>query len=107
MLKNRIVMMAAVLAASLTLSGCVFAPVSPPRGILYTDQTAPLFRGGSPGEKVGEASSQNVLFLAGWGNSGLDRAMANGGISKVNHIDYRIQNYALIYQRYTTIVHGE
>lgn len=89
------------------LSGCVFAPVAPLRGILFNDQTSVLFPGRGPGSKVGRASSQNILFLAGWGNSGLAKAMENGGITQLSHTDYRIQNYALVYQRYTTIVYGE
>jgi hypothetical protein len=99
--------LATALLCMTLLTGCVFAPVAPPRGILFNDQTSPLFPGGGPGEKVGKASSHNILFLAGWGNSGLDKAMADGGITRLKHTDYRIQNYALIYQRYTTIVHGE
>lgn len=102
------VLKVSVLAGVLVmLSGCVFAPVVPPRGLLFTDQTAPLFPGGKPGSAVGRASAHNILFLAGWGNSGLDAAMRNGGIKEVRHTDYRIQNYALVYQRYTTIVYGE
>ena len=104
---KRILLFSTLVAAPLLLAGCVFAPVVPPRGILYNDQTSPLFPGGGPGTKVGEASSHNILFLAGWGNSGLERAMADGDITKLKHTDYRIQNYALLYQRYTTIVHGE
>lgn len=103
---SRILPLTAIFA-TVVLSGCVFAPVAPPRGILYNDQTSPLFPGGKPGEKVGKASSHNILFIAGWGNSGLDKAMKDGGITKLNHTDYRIQNYLLIYQRYTTICHGE
>ena len=98
---------AALLAGAAILSGCVFAPVAPPRGIFYNDQTSPLFPGGKPGSKVGKASSANVLFLAGWGDSGLAAAIQDGGLTQVNHTDYRIQNYLLIYQRYTTIVYGE
>ncbi|MCB2155313.1 TRL-like family protein [bacterium] len=102
-------LMSLILAIGLVslLGGCVFAPVVPPRGILYNDQTSPLFPGGTPGEKIGKASSHNILFLVGWGDSGMARAIENGGIQRVNHTDYRIQNYMLFYQRYTTIVHGE
>ncbi|MDX2177360.1 MAG: TRL domain-containing protein [Candidatus Sumerlaeia bacterium] len=98
---------AALVAGAALLSGCVFAPVAPPRGFLYNDQTSPLFPGGKPGSKVGKASSSNVLFLAGWGDSGLAAAIRDGGLESVNHTDYRIQNYLLIYQRYTTVVYGE
>lgn len=97
-----------LLAATLLMgTGCVFAPVVPPRGILYTDQKAPLFTGRAPGTKEGKSHAHNILFLAGWGDASLQKAMEDGKISEVRHTDYRIQNYALIYQRYTTIVYGE
>lgn len=95
-----------LLAAGL-VSSCVFAGVVPPRGILWTDQTAPLFPGGSPGTAEGRAYAHNILFLAGWGNAGLEAAMRDGGIQQVKHTDYRIQNYLLVYQRFTIIVRGE
>ena len=88
-------------------SGCVFASVAPPRGLLYTDQKAPLFSGRESGTKVGRADAHCILFLAGWGDAGLRAAMEDGGITEIRHSDYRIQNYALIYQRYTTIAYGE
>lgn len=97
----------ALLAVAALTTACVFAPVVPPRGILFTNQTSPLFPGGRPGSKEGRASSYNILFLAGWGNSGLARAMENGEITEVRHTDYQIVNVLLIYQRYTTIVKGE
>lgn len=105
-LRNLFLAAAAVGAVSL-FSGCVFAPVVPPRGILFTNQTSPLFPGGRPGSKEGRASSHSILFLVGWGNSGLKKAMENGGIQELRHTDYQIQNYMLVYQKYTTIVYGE
>ncbi len=107
MLRRTILSFSALVVTAGLLSGCVFASVVPPRGILYTDQTAPLFPGGSPGSAEGRASAHNILFLVGWGNVGLDRAMENGGIRQVRHTDYRIENYALVYQRFTIIVKGE
>lgn len=96
-----------LLLAVSVFQGCVFAPVAPPRGVLYNDQTSVLFPGGSPGEKEGRASSHSILFLVGWGDSGLNKAMQKGEINQLKHTDYRIQNYALIYQKYTTIARGE
>lgn len=104
---RRVVRAAVAASFCAALAGCVFAPVVPPRGILFNDQTAPLFGGKVPGSKVGKASAHNILFLAGWGNSGLNKAMADGGIEKLSYTDYRIQNYLLVYQRYTTIAYGE
>lgn len=103
----RMLVGAVSLCTATFLSGCVFAPVAPPRGILFTNQTSPLFPGGRPGTQTGRASSHSVLFLVGWGDSGLRKAMANGGIVELRHTDYQIQNYALIYQKYTTIAYGE
>lgn len=96
-----------VALSALVLSGCVFASVAPPRGILYTDQKAPLFPGRAGGSLEGHASAHSVLFLAGWGDASLKAAMDDGGIRQVAHSDYRIQNYALIYQKFTLIVYGE
>jgi len=104
---RRMAFAATLLTVIVFLSGCVFAPVVPPRGALYTDQTAPLFGGGERGEKVGKANAHNILFLVGWGDSGLNAAMEDGGITKLRHSDYRIENYLLFYQRYTTIAYGE
>jgi hypothetical protein len=97
---------ALMVAAALT-SGCVFASVAPPRGLIYTDQKAPLFSGREAGSKAGRADAHCILFLVGWGDSGLRAAMQDGGITEVRHSDYRIQNYMLIYQKYTTIAYGE
>jgi hypothetical protein len=95
------------LGLTLGATGCVFTTVSPPRGLIMTDQTAPLFPGRETGSKVGRASAHNILFLFGWGDSGLNAAIRDGGLETVNHTDYRFQNYLLIYQKYTTIVYGE
>lgn len=100
--------LAAVLCSAVFLfTGCVFAPVSPPRGILFTNQTAPLVTMGTKGSKEGRVSSHNILFLVGWGDSGLDAAMEKGDITRVTNADYQVINYFLFYQRYTTIARGE
>ena len=104
---RRIVRSSALIAVTaIFLTGCVFAPVMPPRGILYNNQTAPLTPMGAKGEKEGRASSHNVLFLVGWGNSGLEQAMDNGDINRMTNADYQVLNIALLYQRYTTIARG-
>lgn len=104
---HRLPTAAALASALLLISGCVFAPVSPPRGILFTNQTAPLVTMGTKGSKEGRVSSHNVLFLVGWGDSGLDAAMEKGDITRVTNADYQVINYFLFYQRYTTIARGE
>lgn len=104
----------AIMGAAL-LSGCIFAGVAPPRGILYNDQVAPLFPGGGAGEFTGRSSAHNVAFLVGWGDGGLRAAMQNAVDENeeltsldqlvVRHSDYRAFNVLLLYQRYTTITY--
>lgn len=107
MFKRKILFGIILAITAALLAGCAFAPVVPPRGIMYNDQKSPLFPGGAPGSKVGKASSHNFLFLFGWGDCGLKQAMDNGNISEVRHTDYRIENYMLVYQRFTILVYGE
>jgi hypothetical protein len=104
---RRITLGAATLGLAAILAGCAFTPIMPPRGILYNNQKAPMFPGGRPGTKVGKASNHNILFLVGWGDSSFNKALENGGITTVSHTDYELQNYALVYQRFTVVVHGE
>jgi len=105
-MKFRGILAAGLCAAALVASGCALAPVTPARGLIYSNQGAPLFPGGKPGAKIGKATSHNVLFLVSWGDSGLDAAMKDGGISDVAHVDYEVQNIFFIYQNYTTVVRG-
>jgi len=99
--------LAAVLAAVVVSSGCVVAPVVPPRGIFFTDQVAPLFEGGRTGSRRGESECKNVMFMVGWGDGGIRAAVENGNITEIRHVDYRFMNIGPFYQKYTTIVYGE
>ena len=96
-----------MLACAISLSGCAFAPVVPPRGLLYNDQKAPLFGGRSAGPLVGEASSYSVMFLVGWGDSSIRAAAKNGGITRIQNVDYRLVHFLGLYQRFTVIVSGD
>lgn len=93
--------------ATLFLSGCAVTPVMPPHGLLFNDQKAPLFPGKEVGTYSGESSSQSILFLVAWGDSSMKAAMEDGQLTSVKGSDYRIENYLLVFQRYTTIAHGE
>lgn len=101
----------ALVAGVITLSGCMTAPVQPPRGIIYTSQTAPLFNPitaeESVGSKSGESSAASILGLIAWGDAGLRTATQEGGITQVKHVDYEYTNIIGIYQEYKTIVYGD
>ncbi|HPN84017.1 MAG TPA: TRL-like family protein [Victivallales bacterium] len=99
-----------VLIMALTMAsvaGCAFAPVVPPRGVMYNDQKAPLFGGRSAGSQSGESSAHNVMMLVGWGDCSIDAASKNGNIKLIKNVDYEMFSIFIFYQRFTTIVYGE
>jgi hypothetical protein len=106
---RRVVLSLAVVAFA-WLQGCGITPsggVVPPRGMLYTDQRAPLFGGKERGSKEGQASASSILMLFGSGDCSLDAAAANGQLKQIKHVDYEYYNCFLVYQKFTTIVRGE
>jgi hypothetical protein len=96
-----------LLSIVILIHGCAVAPVIPPRGILYSNQKAPMFGGRVAGTISGEATCHNVLFLFGWGDCSISAAAADGNINVIRHVDYQLVNYFLFYQGFTTIVYGE
>jgi TRL-like protein family len=105
-MRNVSVLLAALVLV-LLITGCVFAPVNPPRGFIYTNQKAPLFPGNGGGEKVGEASTYSILLLVAWGDASITAAAKDGGITKIKQLDYQVFNILPIWQEYTTIVRGD
>ena len=99
-----------VLACCL-FGGCMTAPVVPPIGWIYTEYKAPLdvdAQSNPVGPKSGESSMRCILGLVSVGDASLESAIKDGGIKRVDAIDYRYKNIVFgIVQRYTTIVHGE
>jgi hypothetical protein len=89
------------------VAGCTVAPVMPPRGIVFSDQKAPLFAGRETGTKEGQAAAYCVLFLFAWGDASIEQAAKSGGITQIKHTDYRLFNVLGIFQQYTTIVRGD
>ena len=56
--------------------------------------------------KIGMADSQAILFFA-TGDSSVQKAMENGGITKIHHVDCKFMNVLGVYAKYTTVVYGE
>ena len=89
----------------LLLSGC--ASVTPINGTLYTDVKGPLAVGNASGSsKVGTAKCTAIVGIAS-GDCSIGTAMANGGITKVHHVDCQTKSFFGIYAEYTTTVYGE
>lgn len=96
-------------------------PVIPPVGFFYSDFKAPLTSGPTGfGSKKGVATSRQIglppipvrglfagLDLIGWGDASDKTAAKNGGITRVEHIDYRLEVILFFYRRFTTEVYGD
>jgi hypothetical protein len=94
------------------LTACVTAPVVPPLAGIYTNIEAPLdldsAGGKAIGPKRGEASTIAVLGLVAVGDAGVKAAAQQGGITRVNHLDYHFQSYVFgAFAKYTTVAYGE
>jgi hypothetical protein len=88
------------------LTGCAIghAPVTAP---LTLNARGPVSAGSAAGQsKVGRATSVGILFYA-TGDASISAAMANGGITRIHHVDHETLNLLGFYARYTTIVYGE
>lgn len=72
--------------------------------------TTPITATSNPvGNKCGEASCTRVLYIfGGSSNVGINKAVKNGGITKISHVDY-VQRNVLggLVVKYTTRVYGE
>jgi hypothetical protein len=103
----------AFLAPLVALAGCASfysAPVVPPGGWIYSKISAPIdvdANTTAPGSKKGTAHTESILGLVAWGDCSGATAAANGGLSKINHLDYEFFNILGIYSKFTTRAHGE
>ena len=100
--------LAAACAAAVVSAGCVSAPFKPPMG-LYSEVTAPLSTEGPVqlGPKSGQATSKTILGLVATGDCSLATAAKNGGLRKINHVDYKYKNILGVIQETTVVVYGE
>lgn len=99
---------AAVCASLMMFAGCLAAPFQPPVGLVSLVK-APLSTEGNweMGSKKGVSMSTSILGLVATGDCSIATAAKNGGITKVNHVDYEYQNIVGIYQEARVIVYGE
>lgn len=94
------------LGASCMLMGCATIM---PMGSAYTGTKLPFMVTGNGGvsTKTGEAKCVSVMGLVAVGDCSIETAKKNGGITKVNHVDWNVNNILGVYGSYTVIVSGE
>lgn len=99
-------LVASVIVAA--LSGCVSAPFQPPMGMV-SHVKAPLSTDGNwtVGKKSGSASVKCVLGVFAWGDCSLTAAAENGGLKRVDYIDYSYDNIIGVWQTVRLTAYGE
>jgi TRL-like protein family len=94
------------LSSAALLGGCAIShgPVVAP---ITLNMKGPVSAGPAVGSaKVGRAQAWGILVYS-TGDASITAAMANGGITKIHHVDHETENILGIWARYTTIVYGE
>jgi len=93
------------------VSGCAMTsaqgPMTPATGFIYTDVKGPFATGEGASAKTGTSECMSILGWVALGDASLEAAMQNGGIKKVNHVDYQTMNILGIYSKLTVTVYGE
>jgi hypothetical protein len=99
------------LLGCLSLGACAYnAPVIPPSGLLFSNYAAPIdvdVDQSTIGKKLGESSSYSILGLIAFGDASVTAAAEDGGLSRVDHLDYSYTNFLFIYHSFTTRAYGE
>lgn len=80
-------------------------------GSIYSQVDGAVIGGAPVGQttstaKIGTAQSTAIIGFA-MGDSSIQSAMQSGGITKINHVDYKVMNVLGVYVKYTTMVYGE
>ena len=94
-----------LLAVIVMTTGCV-ASLQPLAGVLYTDaKDGMVVSSNQLGAKTGTATSQLLLGVA-YGDSSIQTAAQNGGITQISTVDTQIKSILGVYVEKKTIVTG-
>ena len=107
-MKNHLSRIVVLASTVFLLSGCAAYAVAPVTGYVYSDTKFGLSATSNQGtSKVGEAYSESFLGIVAVGDASVEAAMKNGGITKVQHVDYHTYSILGLYAKFTVIVYGE
>jgi hypothetical protein len=94
------------------LSGCATAwPSNETGGVngaIYKNYSGPLWVSPTAtGSKKGSASATSIMGIVGVGDASIKAAAANGGITKINHVDQTVKSILGLWAKYTVTVYGD
>jgi hypothetical protein len=96
--------------------GAYDAPIKPGIALfeLYSGPMTTDARGQRLGTKRGSAQTQYIrdpvltgLPIAAWGDASVARAAQDGGITTVQHVDFKVVNILGVYIAFTTVAYGD
>ncbi|MBW2664606.1 MAG: TRL-like family protein [Deltaproteobacteria bacterium] len=99
----------ATFIACVSLCFVMSCATSFPIGTLYTELKLPVTATANSGQatKVGTAECISVLALVAIGDASIEAAKKDGGITKVHHVDWEVENILGIIGKYKVTVYGE
>ncbi|MFO8154816.1 MAG: TRL-like family protein [Pseudomonadota bacterium] len=97
-----------VIAAAALLGGCAAIPTNSGTGMLYTEtQDAVTATPNAGASKEGRACADNILGLLVRGDSSIEAAKQDAGITKVASVDRDVNVILGVYGTNCTVVRGE
>ena len=97
------------LSALLVLSSGCYSTIGAfgPTSSIYNNVSGPVaVTGNASGSKVGRASASVVLGFA-TGDASIQKAMQDGGITRIHHVDYESNLILGLFGSYAVVVYGE
>ena len=87
-------------------SGCA---TTYPVGSVFSNVKLPVAVTPNAGEytKVGTAECTSYVAMIALGDASIEAAKKNGGITKVHHVDWEVENILGIIGKYKVIVYGD
>ncbi len=101
--RSTVTKLAAVAALAFSATACA-TPF--PYGALYTEGSLPIAAADGAGDKEGRACMESILGLVATGDSSVETAKQNGGITRVTSVDYEVENVLGVIGKYCTVVRG-
>ncbi|MGB9500277.1 MAG: TRL-like family protein [Dissulfuribacterales bacterium] len=105
MKKFKLLCLVGLIAVLPVLTGCA---TSYPVGMFYTKLNLPISCDSEvKSMKTGTSECKSVLGLVATGDISFEAAMKDGGITKVNHADWEVENILGVIGEYKLTVYGE
>ena len=107
MMKKHLCRLLVAATCAAMLAGCAVIGSAPVTAPIVIAEKGPVSAGSAAGSaKVGTSEAWGILIFA-TGDASISKAMQNGGITRVHHVDHETTNILGLWAKYTTIVYGE